>query len=183
MIAVSIEYQNFLAHQGVKGQKWGLRRYQNDDGTLTELGKQRYGGMKDRGDEGLIKKWTLGSEGGGYAFAKWRERRHVKNLEKATKAHDQRKIDKYQSKLDAQRAANRNRDAYRRHSSTAKLVAQNVASLAAPAYRHARARGSSRIESIIEAGVPGVGTIISMYRDKKAYGKYIVWSGMDGESM
>lgn len=32
-----------LAHHGIKGQKWGVRRYQNSDGTLTALGKQHYG--------------------------------------------------------------------------------------------------------------------------------------------
>lgn len=32
-----------LEHHGIKGQKWGLRRFQNDDGTLTEEGKKRYG--------------------------------------------------------------------------------------------------------------------------------------------
>ena len=36
-------YQDYLAHHGVKGQRWGHRRYQNEDGTLTEEGKQRYG--------------------------------------------------------------------------------------------------------------------------------------------
>ena len=35
-------YENYLAHYGVKGQKWGVRRYQNEDGTLTEEGKARY---------------------------------------------------------------------------------------------------------------------------------------------
>ena len=30
-----------LYHHGVKGQKWGVRRYQNADGTLTEKGKAR----------------------------------------------------------------------------------------------------------------------------------------------
>ena len=31
-----------LYHHGIKGQKWGIRRYQNEDGTLTEAGKARY---------------------------------------------------------------------------------------------------------------------------------------------
>lgn len=31
-----------LMHHGIKGQKWGIRRYQNPDGTLTEAGKKRY---------------------------------------------------------------------------------------------------------------------------------------------
>lgn len=32
-----------LKHYGIKGQKWGRRRYQNSDGSLTPAGKQRYG--------------------------------------------------------------------------------------------------------------------------------------------
>ena len=30
-------------HHGIQGQKWGVRRYQNSDGSLTTAGKQRYG--------------------------------------------------------------------------------------------------------------------------------------------
>ena len=33
---------DFLCHYGIKGQKWGIRRYQNEDGTLTQLGKEHY---------------------------------------------------------------------------------------------------------------------------------------------
>lgn len=31
-----------IQHSGIKGQRWGVRRFQNEDGTLTEAGKARY---------------------------------------------------------------------------------------------------------------------------------------------
>ena len=33
--------ETYLAHHGILGMKWGVRRYQNKDGTLTEAGKAR----------------------------------------------------------------------------------------------------------------------------------------------
>lgn len=33
---------NTLNHWGVKGMRWGVRRYQNKDGSLTPAGKKRY---------------------------------------------------------------------------------------------------------------------------------------------
>lgn len=33
---------NDFSHSGIKGMRWGVRRYQNADGSLTELGKKRY---------------------------------------------------------------------------------------------------------------------------------------------
>lgn len=32
-----------LMHHGIKGQRWGVRRYQNKDGTLTDEGRKKYG--------------------------------------------------------------------------------------------------------------------------------------------
>lgn len=35
-------FTNELYHHGIKGMRWGVRRYRNEDGTLTEAGKKRY---------------------------------------------------------------------------------------------------------------------------------------------
>ena len=43
---------DFLAHYGVQGQKWGVRRYQYQDGSLTPEGLKRY----SRGDVHRIKR-------------------------------------------------------------------------------------------------------------------------------
>ena len=37
------ELDTYLAHHGIKGQKWGVRRYQNADGSLTAEGRKRAG--------------------------------------------------------------------------------------------------------------------------------------------
>ena len=37
-----ITLSNELQHHGIKGQKWGVRRFQNTDGSLTAEGKKRY---------------------------------------------------------------------------------------------------------------------------------------------
>ena len=35
-------YSSALSHHGIKGQKWGIRRFQKEDGSLTNAGQKRY---------------------------------------------------------------------------------------------------------------------------------------------
>ena len=64
-----------LYHSGIKGMKWGIRRFQNEDGSLTEAGKARYGVgqtgemtkegrkqyLKDKSDPSSLLKEDIGS--------------------------------------------------------------------------------------------------------------------------
>lgn len=44
-------YRNELYHWGIKGMRWGVRRYQNKDGTLTAAGKKHYSGDGNAGED------------------------------------------------------------------------------------------------------------------------------------
>lgn len=46
---IGINESSSLSHHGILGQKWGVRRYQNPDGSLTEEGKKRYGVNYEKG--------------------------------------------------------------------------------------------------------------------------------------
>lgn len=52
---------NELYHHGIKDQRWGRRRYQNEDGTLTTAGKKRYStdGVSDDDLAKDVKRWNL----------------------------------------------------------------------------------------------------------------------------
>lgn len=49
MITMIYYSSDSLYHHGIKGQKWGLRRFQNEDGSLTPAGKERYSYDKKEG--------------------------------------------------------------------------------------------------------------------------------------
>lgn len=42
---------DYLCHHGIKGMKWGVRRFQNKDGSLTPEGQKRYSDEQYRRDE------------------------------------------------------------------------------------------------------------------------------------
>lgn len=51
----------YLAHHGVKGQRWGVKRFQNPDGSLTEKGKRRMKTLQGKSDKLDAKKAKLNS--------------------------------------------------------------------------------------------------------------------------
>ena len=51
----------YLAHHGVKNQRWGVRRFQNYDGSLTEKGKRRMKTLQGKSDKLDAKKAKLNS--------------------------------------------------------------------------------------------------------------------------
>ena len=52
---------SYLAHHGVKNQRWGVRRFQNPDGSLTEEGKRRMKTLQGKSDKLDAKKAKLNS--------------------------------------------------------------------------------------------------------------------------
>jgi hypothetical protein len=71
--------ERYLVHHGILGQKWGVRRYQNYDGSLTPAGKARYDTSYGRGKDYKAKKKSLKEE---------YRRRNNKIIEKYGKAED-----------------------------------------------------------------------------------------------
>ena len=74
-----VPYSAELYHHGIKGQKWGIRRYQNEDGTLTAAGKAKYG-TKENFDRYLANKQR--------SKEKMREDRQKASIARGTKLMD-----------------------------------------------------------------------------------------------
>ena len=93
------EYPTYLIHYGIEGQKWGVRRFQNDDGTYTSEGLER-------------RKALLNSGGSRYSIKVAtregkREAKYNKILANQQNAYN-RKFNKVSNKIAKQREAGLN---------------------------------------------------------------------------
>lgn len=112
---------DYLAHHGIDGMKWGIRRFQNPDGTLTAAGRERYRKnalekLDTRTRKILNNPFHLNQLG---------ERRQKKLEEKSAKAKsegNEKRAAKLTKKAEAQAAANDNRNAWDKRQSTGKLA-------------------------------------------------------------
>ena len=86
METIFIPHSDYLAHHGIKNQKWGQRRFQNYDGSLTSEGRKRYG----VGESNLSKRERKQAEKAKAKAAKERAKANSKKKADAQKLQEQK---------------------------------------------------------------------------------------------
>ena len=80
----------YLEHHGILGQKWGVRRFQNEDGTLTPAGRARVAKTVGYGYLNPKHKFSYKKEGRNTlsVYEKDRDYRKIAERDKVSKAYD-----------------------------------------------------------------------------------------------
>lgn len=122
-----------LCHYGIKGMKWGVRRYQNPDGSLTAAGKKK---ARQEYKEDNKKAFELGKEATVYGHAA------AKSMNRTIKIEN--KLDKQYEK-DPEGITRRTQAIRKKWNASSKTSAQ-----LAQAYAAARDAGEKHCESLID---------------------------------
>lgn len=133
---------DYLIHHGVQGQRWGVRRYQNKDGSLTEAGRKRIEKYKSKEDAINTNKWDK-------RIAE-SEKRMAKISEKSEKAFSKGRMHKVQ-KMDEKYANAERQNNYERAMKEAEhqaIMNATISSISA----EKKAVGKAVAKSILASG-------------------------------
>lgn len=93
---------DYLMHFGIKGQKWGIRRFQNPDGTYTEAGLKRYRRFDAKSDLGYKPFQRLNNVQSGYTDRyKTDIKGYMKNTKKSNTTKRETKRGEYEREAKA----------------------------------------------------------------------------------
>lgn len=177
----------YLIHHGVKGQKWGVRRYQNYDGTLTSLGRRRKHGYKSTPLRKILapelrkvsmytnREKRLGSELSDRLGSLQYSYRSSGKIDKKLLAEAER----YNTEYSMAQLRNASLKNYTKRVSTGKLFIQSILMpKSALRYREAKARGLSSSKAFFESR----SAVSSELANRLYYGMEATQAGIAGKN-
>jgi hypothetical protein len=152
-----VQSNDYICHHGVKGQRWGIRRYQNPDGSLTPAGRKHYH-YSDKEQKKIADDLTRRRKNMIYGYGNGINEKHFKKID-PNKINDA--VEKYNksAKIDRdnwKKIENSIKDRYDKHP---ELIDKDLDMLDAWDPNRDKASLKSKIDTVIdiiyESGNPG----------------------------